>query len=124
MPGDTAIRQWDTLVGRVMKVCVSTFGQTARYQAAASLAFGETAPDPFEVEGIFDPDHIEVDANGTVPVNMIQPIFTLAGDQLPRDPYQGDFLTINGAPYTVADAQPDGAGNWRLYLHSGQTGRW
>ena len=99
---------------------------TARY---ISTSWGSSpgwrpTPDPFEVEGIFDPDHIEVDANGTVPVNTIQPIFSLAGDQLPRDPYQGDFLTIDGAPYTVADAQPDGAGNWRLYLHSGQTGRW
>ena len=118
------MRNWDKLVGRMMGACVSTFGQTAQYQAVASLAFDETAPDPFEVVGIFDPDHIEADANGTVPVNTIRPLFSLAGDQLPRDPYQGDFLTINGQQYTVSDPRPDGAGNWRLYLHEGQNTRW
>lgn len=117
------MRNWNKLVGRAHRMVNTVFGQTVQFQATADLGFGQTAPDPVDVEGVFDPNHVEVDAGGTVPVHTIQPVFDVMGEHLPREPYQGDSVTVAGTTYTVSEVRPDAAGNYRLMLREGQLER-
>lgn len=83
---------------------------------AAAATWTRPAMAGVTVRGIRAEAHA-VAAGGDFPgVSTTAPVFTTAAAELPADAAQGDTLTIDGAPWRVADLQPDGAGMVRVIL--------
>jgi hypothetical protein len=71
-----------------------------------------------DVEGIFDAAYVRVEA-GEAGMSSVGPALFCRSEDLPSDP-DTDLtatVTVGGVVYRVREAQPDGLGGLRLYLH-------
>lgn len=89
--------------------------ETADDRAAMLEDFGTTAtytPDggaAVEVCGIFDNEHVAIDAGGMVSVSSNAPHILCRSADVSTIA-QGDAFTIDGTAYLVTDYKPDGTG--------------
>lgn len=56
-------------------------------------------------------------ANTGIGVSTVQPVLEVVAAHLPSQPTEGDEVGVRGLRYLIVDAQPDGHGFLRLFLH-------
>jgi hypothetical protein len=97
----------ETATERAIFFEADDFAVTASYTPSGGVAAN--------VNGIFDNEHVEVDAGGSVTVSLQQPLFTCQTSDV-SSAAEGDAITISGTDYTVRDVRPDGTGVTVLVL--------
>lgn len=97
----------ETADDRLIFLDVDDFGTTASYTVQGGSAVNIT--------GIFDNEHIEVDATGTVGVSVQQPRFMCRTADV-SSATEGDDITINSVAYKIRVVQDDGTGMTNLLL--------
>lgn len=99
---------WDK---NVLAPCEAVFGEALQYMPAAGTAF--------QVTGIFDEAHREVDLAGGMGVTTTSPVAGVRLSQFPVPPKQGDTLTrlANSTTYAVKEVRPDSHGGAKLMLN-------
>lgn len=119
------MRGFDELVGRAMRASEQAFGRDVTF-----IYGGSDGPhDPVTRRAVFDAAHKELTRAGGQgtegpDVNTVAPIVDVRLSDLPWTPDEGDTVTVDGAVYTVSEAEPDGAGTMRLFLRKGGLRRW
>lgn len=56
-------------------------------------------------------------ASTGIGVSTVQPVLEVVATHLPAQPTEGDEVGVRGLRYLIVDAQPDGHGFLRLFLH-------
>lgn len=97
----------ETADDRATFVNIDDFGVAASYTVQGGTAT--------TINGIFDNEHIEVDAAGTVGVSIQQPRFMCRTSDV-SSATEGDAITINSIAYKVRIVQDDGTGMTNLVL--------
>lgn len=100
---------WSALTDNLTKATVKTFGQPVTYQPLSLPAVSLMA--------IFDDKYQAVDPDSGAIITSTQPMLRVRIADLPRNPLQGDLVTISGVTYRVNDFEPDGGGGAMLLLH-------
>ena len=72
----------------------------------------------FNVNGIFDNDHLELDVDAGIAVSTSEPQFVCATADVTGSnvALQGDVITIATIAYEITDVKPDGTGVTTLML--------
>jgi hypothetical protein len=97
----------ETDVERAIFLEVDDFGSSATYTPLSGS--------PSTISGLFDNEYLAVDAGGSVPVAMQQPMFTCLTSAV-SSAQEGDTLLISTTTYKVTNVQPDGQGMTVLML--------
>ena len=97
----------ETASDRLIFLDVDDFGTTASYTVQGGSAA--------DVKGIFDNEHIEVDATGSVGVSIQEPRFLCRTSDV-SSATEGDAITINSINYKIRVVQDDGTGITNLVL--------
>lgn len=96
---------------RLNKKSLSTFGEEAVYSG--------TGMSDTTLQVIFDNNFTAIDPQTGMEVMTTQPMIGIKLDDLPREPFRGDTISLNGISYKITEYHPDSEGMAKLLLHRG-----
>lgn len=109
---------WEQMVTEAMGECVDVFGEGEDGNGTPRVTIQHAAGGaPYDVDGIFESESIDVDPDTGVQVISNQPAMSFALADLQQDPLEGDTLIVRGITYRVVEPTYDGQGTVTLRLH-------
>lgn len=99
---------WSEDQDKALQTCLKTFGVPVKYGRNAVF---------YEITGIFDHNHFEVDVNSGVPISTVSPVLGVRVADLPDGKAEkSDRVEVNGTLYRLVDFKPDSCGGAKLFL--------
>ena len=100
---------WQTLAEEIINKTADVFGEVVTY-----IPLDEPS---FQIIGIFDAAHQEVEPQTGVVIHSVQPKISVKLSDFPSQPTEDDRILIRGSEYRVTEFHPDGHGAAMLMLH-------